>query len=76
MEEYRQYNRNPQNGGDLRRILAARKHVPVNTIIILVNLVVFLAVEATGYQKIPDICWPGEQRGRGIFIRSRNITDW
>ncbi|MEF2877336.1 MAG: rhomboid family intramembrane serine protease [Blautia sp.] len=48
MEEYRQYNRNPQNGGDLRRILAARKHVPVNTIIILVNLVVFLAVEATG----------------------------
>lgn len=48
MEEYRQYNRNPQQGGDLGRILAARKYVPVNTAIILINILVFFAVEATG----------------------------
>lgn len=48
MEGYPHDNRYPQRGGDLRRILEARKGVPVNTVLILVNLLVFFAVEATG----------------------------
>lgn len=38
----------PQRQGDLQRLLRQRKTVPVNTLIIFINAVVFLLVEITG----------------------------
>lgn len=50
MNQYKQYGRmsSSQNQGDFQKFLRARKEVPVNTLLILINIVVFLGVELTG----------------------------
>lgn len=49
MEQYSGHRRFPsENNSDFQRIIKQRKRVPVNTIIIALNIFVFLIVEMTG----------------------------
>ena len=76
MEQSNRHGQPPSQGtaNEIRQFLRTRKRVPVNTGLILINILVFLAVELTG-SRTQYACYTGVRLMCRISCSKRNIID-
>lgn len=66
----------PGRDSDFQRLVRQRKQVPVNTAVILLNILVFLLVEITGTSLNAQHMVDYGASYTPISIRDTSITDW